>query len=240
MPPPRPAPTHFLCLPLAGAQLARTWEAFRADVTSPAGGALPCDAVRPLGTLHLTLGVMSLRPGAVDEAVRALESLQPRAVLAGLRAAPVAGPGPGQAASDPRGPGLSVTLRGLHAMQRPRKTSVLYAAPHDPDGLLRRFCEQLQRPFREAGLMGDDGGRPLLLHATLVNTIYVQGGGRGRGRRRERMAIDASDVLERYRDMAWAEGLPVTKLAICKMGAKSVEGADDGDAVYEVEAETDI
>ncbi|KAM4066897.1 AKAP7 2'5' RNA ligase-like domain-containing protein [Hirsutella rhossiliensis] len=243
MPPPKPAPTHFLCLPLAGPQLGRNWAAFRADVTSPAGAALPGDAVRPLGTLHLTLGVMSLKPDGVDGAVRVLEGLRPRALLAELRAASTAAaPVPNdQGMHAPRpdhGGGLAVTLRGLHAMHSASKTSVLYAAPHDPDGLVRRFCELLRQPFRDAGLVEDDR-RPLLLHATLVNTIYVKGG-RGGGGRRERMTVDAREVLQRYGEFVWAEGLPLTKLAICRMGAKKVEGGDGGDAAYEVEAETDI
>lgn len=242
MTPSKPAPTHFLCLPLAGAQLARSWAAFRADVTSPAGSGMPGDVVRPLGTLHLTLGVMSLKPDGVDGAVRLLESLRPRAMLAELRAAasrPTSATSSGKGKEPALGPltdgggGLSLTLRGLRAMHSPSKTSVLYAAPHDPDGLVRRFCEQLRQPFRDAGFMDDDK-RPLLLHVTLVNTIYAKGG-RGRGGRRERVTLDARELLERYGEVVWAEGLPVTRLAICRMGAKKVEGSNGGDAAYEVE-----
>lgn len=235
--PPKPAPTHFLCIPLAGPQLARSWAAFRADATSPVSFGLPEDAVRPLGTLHLTLGVMSLKPDDVAKAAEVLGGLKPREVLAEVRAQPH----DGEYAAAPVAPSdtsrLSVTIRGLHAMQAASKTSVLYAPPTDAEGILYRFCEQLRKPFRDSGLMEDEG-RPLLLHATVVNTIYVKGGG-GRGRRRERLTIDARDVLSRYGDYAWADDLPVTKVAICRMGAKRVEGSD-GDEAYEVEAETEV
>ncbi|PNY25188.1 Uncharacterized protein TCAP_04874 [Tolypocladium capitatum] len=242
--PPKPAPTHFLCIPLAGPQLARSWASFRADVTSPVSFGLPEDAVRPLGTLHLTLGVMSLQQDGVDEAVRVLGGLRPRELLAEARASttvsPLAQPHDGKPGAAPSGPsegGLSVTIRGLHAMQAASKASVLYASPTDAQGILYRFCEQLRKPFRDVGLMQDEG-RPLLLHATVVNTIYVKGGG-GRGRRREKLTVDARDVLRRYGDYVWAEDLPVATVAICRMGAQKV-GGSDGDEAYAVEAETEV
>jgi len=94
--------------------------------------------------------------------------------------------------------------------------------------------------------------RPLLLHATIVNTIYVKrdrnsknrrqgGGGRGGkgGRRGDgKLTIDARDVLERYQDQVWMEDVPVESVAICRMGAAKVEV--DGvvvDEKYTVEAE---
>lgn len=113
------------------------------------------------------------------------------------------------------------------------KTSVLYAAPTDTEGILHKFCEQLRKPFRDMGLMEDD--RPLLLHATIVNTIYVKG--RGGGRRKERLMLDARDLMHKYEDYAWVEDMPVSRVAVCKMGAKKVDG---GDEVYEVEEEIEI
>lgn len=106
-----------------------------------------------------------------------------------------------------------------------------------------------------------DEQRPLLLHATVVNTIYVKknknnvnnnnnssnsnnnpnnngdrrGGRQGR-RRQERLTLDARDILGRYDDYVWVEGMPVDRVAICRMGAKKIEGSE-GDEAYEVEAE---
>ncbi|KAJ6440785.1 activating signal cointegrator 1 complex subunit 1 protein [Purpureocillium lavendulum] len=252
--PPRPAPTHFVCIPLASPQLARNWAAFRADVTSPTSFAWPEDSVRPLGTLHLTLGVMSLKPDGVDQAAEVLRSLRPRELLAELRAAkttsPLSFPPGGEPTASPAaadggegseggegGGGIAVTLRGLQAMQAPTKTSVLYAPPTDDEGLLYPFCERLRAPFREAGLMADEG-RPMLLHATVVNTIHVKGGARGGRRSRERLLLDAREVLGRYDDFEWVQGLPLTRVAVCRMGAKPVEGTDD--QAYEAEAEIEV
>lgn len=244
--PPRPMPTHFLCIPLAGPQLARSLTSFRADVTSPASFAVPGDAVRPLGTLHLTLGVMNLRDQTLAQAVDVLRTLRPAELMARARAptSSVAGSQSdarrsvwtSSVAGDSR---VSVTLQGLRPMQNASQTSVLYAPPADLEGSLQRFCEQVQAPFLAAGLMVDER-RPLLLHATIVNTIYAKGGGRGgpRGRGRERLTLDARDMLDRYGDYVWMENMPLERIAICRMGAKKIEGTDD--AAYEVEAELEF
>ncbi|KOS18797.1 Uncharacterized protein ESCO_001018 [Escovopsis weberi] len=244
--PPRSPPTHFLCIPLAGAQLARSLSSFRADVTSVTSFGLPEDAVRPLGTLHLTLGVMALKGDSVDRAVELLRGLRLGDMLREARAAcsaprplgdgedgvvlPVSGcrggPGPSK---------LAVSIRGLRSMQPAAKAAVLYAAPKDAEGILYDFCHRLRKPFRDSGLMVDEG-RPLLLHATLFNTIYARSKGRSRGK--ERLTVDARQVLSRYEDFVWAEDLPLTHVAICRMGAKRIEGTDD--AAYEVEAEIDL
>ncbi|KAE9575963.1 hypotheticall protein [Colletotrichum fructicola] len=237
-PPPRTSPTHFLCIPLVTAssrsQLSKSLASFKADVTSPDSFAIPSDAVRPLGTLHLTLGVMSFpKNEGVEKAVEVLQSLKPREILSTVKPLSSITPLAGPASSTPEKP-LSLTLRGLHSIQPAQKATVLYAPPIDPDGVFRGFCEKLRGVFQEAEVM-DNEDRPLLLHATIVNTIYVKG---GRGKKGPRMTIDARDILDRYDDYVWMEDVPVEKIAICRMGAKQIEGVDDQE--YEVEAEIDF
>lgn len=237
--PPKPSPTHFLCIPLASAQLARTLGVFRTDVTSPMSFGVPSDAVRPLGTLHLTLGVMSLKDDGIDRAVALLRSLRFKEILSKARAAGrIALPSHDAAgvSDEPSQEGISITLQGLHPMQAASKTSVLYAPPLDPEGTLYRFCEGIRATFIESGIMTDEG-RPLLLHATIVNTIYVKGG-RKPGKRKERLTLDARDIVSRYDDYVWMEDVPVERVAICRMGAKKIEGTDD--EAYEIEAEVSL
>lgn len=198
-------------------------------------------AVRPVGTLHLTLGVMSFpRNEGLDKAVALLKTIKPRQILTDIDT-----PGPTQQGSNvgescsPLPPPLSVTLKGLHAMQPAAKASVLYAPPLDTDGVLTKFCEKLRSAFQEAGLMVEDN-RPLLLHATILNTIYVKRNStprEGKRRNRDRLTIDARQILDRYSDYLWMEDVPIEKIAICKMGAKRQE---DGDEAYEVEADIDV
>lgn len=235
--PPKAAPTHFLCIPLAGTQLLRNLAAFRADVSNINSFAIPEDAVRPPGTIHLTLGVMSLPQQAqVDKAVEILKGLQFRDILTDVRASLAKQQSQigSVAVADAARP--SIALRGLRAMQSPTKTSVLYAPPVDVDGsgTLYRFCDVVRRVFMEAGLMADEG-RPLLLHATVVNTIYAKGSD-GR-RRREKLMLDASNIMARYEDFTWVDVLEVGRFAVCKMGAKKL---DDGDAAYEEIASVEI
>jgi activating signal cointegrator complex subunit 1 len=209
---------------LAGPQLVRSIASFRTEVTNPASFGIPPTAVRPAGTLHLTLGVMSLKDEGVQQATEVLKSLRLSEFLADAKA--------GTSSTAER---LSITLKGLHAMQSPAKTSVLYAAPVDTEGILYKFCEQIKATFQEAGLMAKED-RPLLLHATVVNTIYVKD---ERGRRiRERMTIDARDMVSLYDDYVWLEDMPVDRVALCRMGAKKIEGTDD--EAYEVEAEVEF
>ncbi|SLM33397.1 Protein kinase A anchor protein, nuclear localisation signal domain [Lasallia pustulata] len=66
--PPRPPLTHFLCLPLVTASsrslLQTSLETFSAEAVSPTEAStvpIPEKAIRPLGTLHLTIGVMTLQ-----------------------------------------------------------------------------------------------------------------------------------------------------------------------------------
>ncbi|KAI1107356.1 kinase A anchor protein [Jackrogersella minutella] len=241
--PPSPL-THFLCVPLVTRasrhQLSTTLSAFSADVTSPDSFAVPDKAIRPLGTLHLTIGVMSFpKDEGLEKAVALLKTQVPKAVLANVKVAE-ATPATSDSAREPDGktkepcglPPLFVTLKGLKSMQTVSKTSVLYTSPVDGEGTLQRLCKNLQSIFEEAGLMVPDS-RPLLLHATIMNTIYIK----GRHRKGGKLTIDARGILDRYDDYVWMEDVPVEKIAICKMGAKK---QDDGDEAYEVEAEIDL
>lgn len=270
MPPKPTPPTHFLCIPLVTAgsrpQLARALTAFRTDVCAPVGAggfAVPEEAVRPVGTLHLTLGVFSLpcpagqRNEGLERAVEILKGLRLGEVWARARAQIPAMPEPGTPEEDTdKGKGkaadgtrqreeeeeeeLRITLSGMHSMQPAAKAAVLYAPPVDPLGRLQAFCEEVRRAFLEAEIMTDDK-RPLLLHATVVNTTYVRGakGNKGRGGRgrSERLTMDATGILDRYEDEVWVEEAKVESVAICKMGAKKVMIDGEDDEAYEVVAE---
>lgn len=278
-------PTHFLCIPLVTAasrpQLSASLSAFEEDVCSPTSFALPEEAVRPVGTLHLTLGVMSFpstpphasrnqgesagsvseeKERSLDKARELLRNLKLREIWrAACREAEERTRMPeakaGTQREDEEEEEIKIMLKGLASMQTPTRASVLYAPPVDPQGKLYGFCEKVRDAFREGGVMGDDGGRPLLLHATVVNTIYVKdkgnsdakrggrgGGGRGRGGkggggRKERLAFDATGIIDRYEEEVWMKGVKMEGVAICKMGAKKVlseDGEETGDEKYEV------
>lgn len=235
--PPSPRLTHFLCIPLvtpaSRPQLQASLQSFRNDVAqataqNPSG--IPERAVRPAGTLHLTLGVMSLlTPARIEAALTLLRSLDLRGQMPSRE-----GQFSGTLSSRPAP--LTVTLRGLNSMRDPATTSVLYAAPVDEDGSLYEFCIGLKRAFQEVDLVVPEA-RPLLLHATVINTVYVQGrgtrSGQGKGRA-SRLTINATEMLHKYENFEWMRDISIEKVAICKMGAIPVGG---GDEEYVVEGE---
>ncbi|KAK0613846.1 kinase A anchor protein, partial [Immersiella caudata] len=239
---PKESPTHFLCIPLvtpsSRPQLSRSLSLFRSDVCGPLGFGIPEGAVRPVGTLHLTLGVFRESGGrSLEEAVEVLWGLRLKEILKGVKM-PVmpgtTGAGGGGGGSEEEKEKLKVTLKGLRSMQADKgKVAVLYAPPEDPLGRLQGFCEGVKKVFVDEGIMMEEG-RPLLLHATVVNTVYVKG---KRGKRGERVTVDAREVIDKYEDEVWMEDVEVEGVQICRMGAKKRILDGEEDESYEVEAE---
>ncbi|KAJ4423444.1 hypothetical protein N0V82_001917 [Gnomoniopsis sp. IMI 355080] len=247
--PKAPQLTHFLCFalvtPASQPQLSASIASFKDHVIRPTqlgGFGLPPDAVRPVGTLHLTLGMMSFpKNEGLERAIAVLKSLKPREILAAIKRPAMPGSLEASAVTEENAPSsFSITLMGLNSMQKPDKATVLYAPPLDPNGTLQNFAEKIKATFQDAGLLLPEN-RPLLLHATIVNTTYVKKD-RRKGQRRDRIIIkDTQAIIDRYEDQVWIEAMSLDKIAICRMSAKPVE--QNGavvDAKYEVEAEIDV
>lgn len=209
--------THFLCVPLVNPgsrpQLETSIQRFKDDVCSPPEypskpPAITEKAIRPVGAIHLTLGVMSLSSETLTEATEMLKQIQVPDLLheaksKGLIRAPREGlpvllqpdttepseprldsltqpisPPPVSEAPKP----ITISLKSLVSMHPPHKTSILYTAPDDPSNRLHALCSILRTHFQDAGFLIEDT-RSLKLHATLVNTIYAKGRKpRGRGK----------------------------------------------------------
>lgn len=225
-PPPQKKPplTHFLCLPLVTAaskpQLEASIRSFRDDVapidpkhinetakpsqetlTNPteAAGQVHPKAIRPVGALHCTLGVMSLDSARLAKAINLLEGINIEQMLANAvtkanitsstdetstridhevgevesLSRPISPPATSNSSSSPQAQPIRIELRGLVSMHAPQNTSILYTAPQDFSGRLYNFCLALQDHFKEQDLLVPDD-RKLKLHATLVNTIYAK------------------------------------------------------------------
>ncbi|KAJ5129367.1 uncharacterized protein N7515_005406 [Penicillium bovifimosum] len=275
----KPPLTHFLCLPLVNTasilQLESSLTAFKnAHLLSPGptpqtanhrGLGLPSSAFRPLGTLHLTLGVMSLpTKERVDQALSFFQSLD----LAGLMSEAEQASAPQQETTHNQPSPFTISLESLHALPRGKEATVLHAHPVDPTGRLLPFCVKLRDKFINAGFIQIETNarskakdrssnniptqdanqssqssdlpitgslhlaerliaseppslaentdpstvaiarkpkpRPLLLHATLVNTIYVRGrhnypNKNAKGKDAKRITFDARNLLAQYR-----------------------------------------
>ena len=249
---PKPPLTHFLCLPLVTTsskpQLLDSLQRFTADVTNPGNeesATVSAKAIRPVGTLHLTLGVMSLQsPERVAAASEFLRTLNIRAMLHSAITLDKRGSinvweaakgtdlfpgieGDSRATFPENISSLAITLSGLHPMHEPSSTSMLYASPLDDTSRLYPFSLALQQAFTKAELLLPED-RDLRLHATIVNTIYakdkkarVKGGGHGKNSKGSRK-FDAQEVIAKYRDFEWAKDLRIEKVSICEMGAKKI------------------
>lgn len=271
--------THFLCIPVVTVtsrpQLEQSFRQFRSMVclvntTSPSSTAsrsktesgsikdamrvVHPKAVRPIGSLHLTLGVMSLSRDQLREAKAFLESLDMESILDRVQP----GTQTSDTSSDSRA--IRVDFKGLLSMHNPTSTSILYCAPRDPTRRLYPFCLEVQRLFREHGFLVPDD-RQLKLHATVVNTIYAKGRmQRGREKAPPKipadsskpaisiaepdelpspmntsqghgpnanapLKIDATAILETHKEFVWAEDVRLGHLCICEMGAKKINDA---------------
>ncbi|KAL8933406.1 MAG: hypothetical protein Q9216_006379 [Gyalolechia sp. 2 TL-2023] len=199
MPPKKPPLTHFVCLPLtsnSAAQWEESLQRFKAYTQSlqthnllpPSNSAtvtpIPVKAIRPLGTLHLTLGVMSLtEPERVEGATTLLKSLDVASMLtaAGTEALRSETEQYNPSLSDPKiapdqmnqtpGP-LALSFTGLKSMHSPKSTSFLYTPPTDRTDRLYPFCHAIKDRFVQGGFMIEEK-RDLKLHATVLNTIYA-------------------------------------------------------------------
>ena len=246
--PPKPQLTHFLCLPLvtpvSRPLLQASISRFASEVTnSDDAGRTPIHpkAVRPVGAMHFTIGVMSLStPERLEAACSFLKDLNIPTLLK------AAGTEAGEGAKDEavedtqrseenevRPTPLNLTLSGLHPMQSASKTSSLFISPTDASPALTPFCLNLQAAFRDAGFLLPDT-RPLKVHATVVNTIYVRETKSGKKRwSKDSRKIDATQFISAYKNYEWAKEIRIDRVAICEMGAKKVlEGEDVVDQVY--------
>ena len=259
----RPPLTHFLCVPLITQSSRPHFEAAAStfkDKLRASSAELHPDvlgrAIRPIGTLHLTLGVMSLQDQErIDGAIKLLHELDWQGLPA--TGALSKGTNPQQDASNAENPSttnkhpapqdqqpeaahpetaagpFTLALTGLQSMKNASKTSVLYAEPivNSSSDHLLPFLTSLRDRFTEAGFMLEEN-RPLKLHATILNTLYASGKGKARGRKKP-VLIDATRLIEECRDLVWAENVTLERVAICEMGAeKVVEGEEVVDERY--------
>ena len=188
MKPKKPELTHFLCLPLVNdnshPQLTSSLSGLKQDVGET--GLVPLKAIRPVGTLHLTLGVMSLSGTQVESAVHYLQALDVQKLLYYVTAQCTAERAAEEgtvsenlnAYAMPDTEALTIDLKSLVPMQAPHKTSILYAEPLDTTQRLQPFSEKLKHEFTEEGFLIEDK-RSLRLHATIINTIYAKPKGKG-------------------------------------------------------------
>lgn len=128
--PSRPPLTHFLCIPLVTSdskpQLNRSLARFREMVTGDdVSPSIDPKTIRPPGTLHFTLGVMSLNDQQLNEATNLLRSLDTKSILEQIAAGKIGAAESTSTNTTSSGNALTISLKGLKSMHAPQQTSVL-------------------------------------------------------------------------------------------------------------------
>ena len=248
MPVNRPNLTHFLCIPLVNSgsrtQLQTSLRRFTHDVITTPSLGISSNDVKHVGSLHLTLGVMSLNTkeklesaGSLLHSLDMVELIREASILDTIDATtldepvqtaqslPVPGPDVAlrEQKNELQSPRLSVSLLDLQAMHAPESTSVLFARPFDSSNRLFKVCCAIRKEFSTANLLERSQG-PLLLHATIVNK---------RTNRKRSNRFDARDVIKSYEGFEWAKDIYLERVSICRMGVeKFFEDDKIMDAVY--------
>ncbi|KAK9235635.1 kinase A anchor protein [Lipomyces kononenkoae] len=245
-----PQLTHFLSIPLASPSLTASLTALRRDIVSTMPS-FPMKAIRPVSTIHLTLGVMSLdaagpRLKAATDALLGLQDSAPDIIS---------------------GAPIHIGLKGLNIFDRSTASNanVVFADVYGEDTLrLQEFADRINRHFTQLGFVVENGTNNgknsnghgesspgteeegVVLHATVLNTRYATelvpvdknregDANHKKGRKKHqkvRPSFDATDLLARFESTVFMEPIHIDKLAICKMGERKPQ---DGGG-YEVVA----
>lgn len=219
-----PRPTHFLCIPLnterSRGELTESINRFTHQLREGNEQCLfdfdiPVSAIRPAGTLHITIGVMRL--DSEQSIQQAIDHLRQLDLAKMLEDAGMAGSSKSRDAA--RAQHLELSLGGLEPMHNPRSTSVLYTTPVDSTNRLLPFAQALRNSFSRKSLLLDDC-RPLKLHTTIVNTVYAKAE-LGYVQR-----LDSTRLLESFKDFQWLSDFHSERIAICKMGTTKSYNSD--------------
>jgi len=118
-----PPKTHFICIPLRSNAFRNRVSAFNALLPDTISQTI----IRPTGSLHFTVGVLSLNtPEEITGAVNFLQSCHADVL---------------SVVEDKK---LTVSLKEIASMQTNlKKASVIYAVPEEDDGRLRSLCSIL-------------------------------------------------------------------------------------------------
>lgn len=139
-------------------------------------------------------------------------------------------------------PDISITSKPAApaSLERPISPPPAPNIPFSPPSAPSTSEPQLPHRQRKRLAKQTRGELPhLILHATLLNTIYI----RGRGRKSRPLTIDARPLVERFEDMVWMENIQIEKLCLYRMGAKDVlddNGNKTGVVRYVAEAEREL
>ena len=186
-----------------------------------------CESIREDFKPYLPKAVIQEEPTPAPSATKARPTLE-------------SFPHPDSYKSDISIPSEPAPPASLSSLERPVSPPPALSHPSSPQSAPSTSEPQLSHRQQKLLAKQARGELPhLILHATLLNTIYI----RGRGRKSRPLTIDARPLLARFRDTVWMENVQIEKLCLYKMGAKDVldeDGSKTGAVRYVAEAEREL
>jgi len=197
-------PTHFLSLPLRNDRLIAQVQALHKEMIAQPPPNFHPSMLMSTPRLHLTLFVLELSsPEKIELACKTLQEMSEAVYDALARKS------------------IMITIQGLRCMGKDSsKARVIYGdVKLDNDTRIRinRLSDLLQARFHAAGLLVKEG-RPLKLHATIINTKYDN-----RPKAARQRTIDAIKLVQQHRETVFSH-FRVDALQLCSMTGMTLSG----------------
>ncbi|KAJ9083827.1 hypothetical protein DSO57_1030836 [Entomophthora muscae] len=195
-------PTHFLSIPLVAKSFISKVQQIQAQLGLAQELQLKKACFSSPSSIHLTLGILSLKSEAsINNANRLLSSLQPSLYKI------------------TQGEQISLNMQGLgyFPKETPEKARVLFAKVQTlkngtkPD-VLKQLTDCVRNKFNQAGLLMEAEREPEL-HATLYKV-----------RPQDKNKIAIKPILEKLGEFSFGT-CPITEVQLCKMGQFETEGS---------------
>ena len=236
--------THFLCIPLTtptSRLLIR--DASYKMMNDPLSSGIPKRSFNYPEELFINLGNLSLdTPQQLDQARTFLRGLDLQSIINTVFYLSAAYDQSTKKMTPSSDSFLDVAVEGLyphHPQTQPQhdfeKSLKLYARVIDRDGFLPRVCADISRPFTDAGLVIQRfGTRPPwqnLLDGIFVRVVDSNRIPKDMGKQFPRLQVeqikrrarfDATDLLDKYRDLVWTEHFRLERLGIYQLGLHDI------------------
>lgn len=191
--------THFLSVPLVNhtsrSQLEESFSIFRKDAAL--SNLIPQTAIRPVDSLHIKLGFLTLNDTTLPSATELLQSID----------------------TSDLSEGFEISLKSLEPMFSSHSSRILYAKSKSMlNTIPHNFTQEVIRRFRDAGFSVAIPRTPRKPHSRVFARVVHRIIPRGQGPSRE----DMKPFLARYKHFVWAENFLVDRISICELPRKDV------------------
>lgn len=237
--------THFLAIPLLS-PVSRPgfWNSITRLLDDPSAATVPRHDIRPLNTLHIRLGSMSLTtPERFAKSTEVLQSLNFKNILEAATGDSEEGVAfdaerlwkiassltmtPDSSAPRKDVAPLNVSVCGLHPRKIGMEAQSIYLSTNvvDLTQRLNPLLETIRYAYREASLLHvKQSSGSSIPSMTLLASINRQPGlvpcrqHQGKFRSSPIPRYDFRDIINQYKDKTWSRDIRLDRVSICEMG----------------------